>query len=128
MSYTCSIGGQPCPIGIYISAADYGMREATLVVPYADGVKDVSDGKERPSTVTLAGRLFGAGKAAWSEWITMLSNAQTATNVTQLYTVGGLLTHQVSKLQSATCASVEGSAGRWLDVSITFVGYEPGVS
>ena len=133
MSYTCSINGNPCAIGIYVQAADYGMREATIVVPYADGVKDVSDGKERPSTVTIGGRLYGSRKEAWSEWANMVGWAQAVTEgdtITQVYTGGGAgtLTHFVSKVQSATCASVEGSAGRWLDVSITFVGYEPGVS
>ena len=111
------------PLGCRISGASLTRRENLVVIPYADGTKDIGDGKLGTGEVSVGGRIWAAtGDAAIALVDGMeasLFGAACPFYVCQDYGSNQRF-YRVHGCKSAAHTLVEGSGGMWIDIACTF--------
>lgn len=111
------------PTGCRITGASLTRRENLVVVPFADGTKDVSDGKLDTGEVAVGGRLWAAtGQAAIAvidDMEASLFGASRPFYICQDYGSSQRF-YRVHGCKSIAHTLVDGSGGMWIDIECAF--------
>ena len=115
---------QTLPDGFRISEATGSRRESSVVIPYADGEKDTSDGCKGTGTVTVEGVVYGSNAATLEDAIRgYIATIEAATDdFLVCYKIGASARryHRVQYLQSWSVGSRNGSGLLWQTLTLTF--------
>lgn len=111
------------PLGCRITGASLTRREHLVVIPFAAGTKDTSDGKLDTGEVAVGGRLWAAtGQAAIALVDTMealLFGASRPFYICQDYGSNQRY-YRVHGCKSIAHTLVDGSGGMWIDIECAF--------
>lgn len=116
------------PAGFRIREFEMRNRENTVVVPSADGVKDVSDGKLDGTYLVVGGVVRGADFSAVESTIATMQSTlmgQTTYYVSRYEAGATMRYYYVDKVTSIRWSFVDLSGGTRAEVEVTFACYTP---